>query len=246
MGCYEALAGAYDELTYDIDYDATLNFIEAILHQAGHRPERVLDLACGTGSLLERLVQRGYQAIGVDLSEEMLAVASGKLSGLPRMPLLLCQPMQALALPQPVDLVLCCLDSLNYLTDPADCRETFHRVFQQLTPGGAFVFDINTPYKLRGLDGQVFLDETEDTYCVWRAEFSEAERSVFYGMDIFRRDGKLWQRSWEEHQEYAYEPQELSQWLWEAGFTGIRLFGDQTLNPPTQTEQRVYFLAQKE
>ncbi|MFR8332624.1 MAG: hypothetical protein ACLU9S_09910 [Oscillospiraceae bacterium] len=38
-------------------------------------------------------------------------------------------------------------------------------------PGGLFLFDVNTPEKLRSLDGQVFLDETEDTYCVWRADY---------------------------------------------------------------------------
>lgn len=42
-------------------------------------------------------------------------------------------------------------------------------------PGGLFLFDINTPEKLEGLDGQVFLDETQDTYCVWRAGLLQAQ-----------------------------------------------------------------------
>lgn len=246
MGCYESLAGAYDELTYDIDYEGTLDFIEALLEKTERRPSTVLDLACGTGSMLACLAARGYRAIGVDLSEDMLTVASEKLAHLPQMPLLVCQPMQELSLPEPVELIVCCLDSLNYVTEPEDCQKTFRRVFEHLTPGGVFIFDINSPAKLRNLDGQVFLDESEDTYCVWRAEFSEEERSVFYGMDIFRREGNHWLRSFEEHQEYAYEPQELRRWLQQVGFRGIRLFGDRTMAEPAQDEQRIYFLAQKE
>ncbi len=68
-------------------------------------------------------------------------------------------------------------------------------------PGGVFLFDINTPEKLRGLDGQVFLDETEDAYCVWRAEYSQRSRICSYFMDIFRLDEEsgLWERGEELH-----------------------------------------------
>lgn len=247
MSCYEALADSYDGLTQDIDYAGMLQFMQTLLQQAGKQPKTVLDLACGTGSMTLLLAQQGYEVIGADLSEDMLTEASQKLMQLEQNhPLLICQPMQELTLPQPVDWVVCCLDSLNYLTNPADCKQTFARVYAALQPGGVFVFDINTPYKLKGLDGQTFLDENEDTYCVWRAEFSEEENSVFYGMDLFQREGEHWLRSFEEHQEYAYCPEDLQQWLLEAGFGSVRQFGDCRLTPPADTEQRIYFLAVKE
>lgn len=247
MSCYEMLADSYDGLTQDIDYAGVLRFMQTLLQKAGKKAQSVLDLACGTGSMTLLLAQQGYQTIGADLSEDMLTVASEKLAELDEnCPLLICQPMQNLALPEPVDWVVCCLDSINYLTDPADCRRTFCRVFQNLKPGGVFVFDINTPYKLKGLDGQIFLDENEDTYCVWRAEFSEEENSIFYGMDLFQREGDHWLRSFEEHQEYAYRPEDLQQWLMEAGFRQVEQFGDCRLTPPSQTEQRIYFMAVKE
>ena len=194
MASYESLAASYDELTYDIDYAGMLDFLEQLLHHAHRSARSVLDLACGTGSLLTCLLDRGYDAIGADLSEDMLAVASEKLAEREHMPLLLCCPMQELRLPDKVDWIVCCLDSLNYVTDPKDCQKALQRTYENLKPGGTLIFDINTPCKLRGLDGQIFLDETDDTYCVWRAEFSEEERSVFYGMDIFQREGETWLR----------------------------------------------------
>ena len=67
----------------------------------------------------------------------------------------------------------------------AGCQKAFRRVYESLRPGGLFVFDINTPYKLEGLDGQVFLDETEDSYCVWRAVYDKRHSLCRYGMDLF-------------------------------------------------------------
>ena len=93
------------------------------------------------------LAGRGYRVIGADLSEDMLAEAEQKARELPEgsRPFFICQPMQRLRLAEPVDAVICALDSLNYLTRPDDCRKTLRRVYNALKSGGLFVFDINTP-----------------------------------------------------------------------------------------------------
>ena len=247
MSAYGSLAAAYDGLTMDIDYPAILDFLEAILHQADRYPATVLDLACGTGSMSLLLAERGYRVLGADISEEMLTEAAGKAAKLTKNPpYFICQPMQRLRLPEPVDAVLCLLDSLNYLTEPEDCRQTFSRVYRALKDGGVFLFDINTPQKLRALDGQGFLDENEESYCVWRAEFDEAENCCYYGIDLFRKQGALWERSFEQHCEYAYDPLILRQWLQEAGFACVACYGDRRMEPPNAAEQRIYFAAWKE
>lgn len=247
MNAYGALAASYDGLTRDIPYEAVLDFLESVLRALNRSPGTVLDLACGTGSLSVLLAGRGYAVTGADLSEEMLTEAMDKALALEEnRPYFICQPMQDLSLPRPVELAVCCLDSLNYLTEPDDCRETFRRVFANLEPGGVFFFDVNTPEKLCALDGQVFLDETDDAYCVWRAEFCEAENICYYGMDLFQKAGKLWRRSFEEHAEYAYDLSDLTAWLLEAGFSTVRTYGDRRMEPPREGEERVYFAALKE
>ena len=246
MSCYEALAASYDGLTRDIPYEKYLRFFKSLLKQYGVKPKTVLDLACGTGSLSVLLAKSGDAVLGVDRSEDMLTVAAEKAMELEEnQPFFVAQPMQRLRLPQPVDACVCALDSINYVTKPQDVQKTFCRIYESLRPGGLFVFDINTPYKLESLDGQVFLDETEDSYCVWRAEFDREENRCYYGIDLFRREGKLWQRSFEQHCEYAYEPQTLCRWLEEAGFTRVEQFGDCRLSAPVEGEQRIYFAAYK-
>ena len=116
---YETLAGAYDGLTTDVDYAAVLQFFETVLQRAGHSPKTVLDLACGTGSMSVLLAERGYRVTGADISEEMLTAAAQKAAAMAENPpFFICQPMQRLTLPEPVEAIVCLLDSLNYLTEP--------------------------------------------------------------------------------------------------------------------------------
>ena len=245
MDAYKALAESYDRLTNDVNYAATVDFYEQILAREGLRPRTCVDLACGTGSVTEILARKGYEVTGVDMSEEMLTVAASKVMDLERLPMFSCQRLEQLRLPRAVDMAVCALDSLDYILDPADCAEAIRRAYKALNPGGIFIFDVNTPEKLRAMDGQVFLDEDDDVYCVWRGEFDEETNICSYGMDLFQRQGAVWHRSFEEHQEYAYSQAQLTGFLKAAGFTHIEVYADRLFEAPRAGEQRIYFKARK-
>ncbi len=241
MSCYDQLAACYDELTGDVAYEQRADYLEKLFRRASMPVHTVLDLACGTGTMTWLLTGRGYEMIGVDGSEEMLAVAMekyGEVGGEP--PIFLHQSMPRLDLYGTVDAAICCLDSLNYLTRPADVQRTLQRLRLFIAPGGLLIFDVNTPEKFQAMDGQVFLDETEDTYCVWRTEYRR--RICTYYMDLFRRraDG-TWDRSLEIHRERCYTTEELTAWLTDAGFGKIRIYGDRKMRAPAAGEQRIYF-----
>ncbi len=245
MNAYHDLATSYDSLTLDVDYDAVVAFYMELLARDGLKPRTAVDLACGTGSVAVRLAQMGMAVTAVDMSEEMLCVAAQKAAEMENRPVFVCQKLQQLRLPRAVDLAVCALDSLDYILDPNDCKTAIARIYKALNPGGCFIFDVNTPEKLKAMDGQVFLDENEDTFCVWRGEFDEQTNICSYGMDLFQRQGELWQRSFEEHQEYAYSQQQLIAFLKAAGFTNIQVFADRQLKAPGAGEQRIYLKARK-
>ena len=245
MEAYKNLAQSYDRLTNDVDYEAVVAFYRQILQAEGVQPRTAVDLACGTGSVALLLARQGLQVTAVDMSEDMLCIAAQKAQELDVPPRFICQKLQQLRLPRGVDLAVCALDSMDYITDPKDCEEAIRRVYRVLNPGGCFIFDVNTPEKLRAMDGQVFLDEDDDVYCVWRGEFDDATNICSYGMDLFQRVGNHWQRSFEEHREYAYSAQQLTGWLKKAGFTSIRVYGDRKLSPPEAGEQRIFIKARK-
>ena len=245
MDAYHELAQSYDRLTNDVDYDATVDFYYEILKRENLAPRTAVDLACGTGSVALRLAQKGLQVTAVDMSWEMLMVAQQKTMEAETHPQFACQKLQELRLPRGVDLAVCALDSIDYILDPEECQKAIGRVYKALNPGGCFIFDVNTPEKLRAMDGQVFLDEDDDVYCVWRGEFDEEANICSYGMDLFQREGKIWHRSFEEHREYAYSADQLVSYLRQAGFTSIAVYGDRKFTAPEAGEQRIYLKARK-
>ncbi|MBR5529814.1 MAG: class I SAM-dependent methyltransferase [Oscillospiraceae bacterium] len=245
MNAYHALADSYDRLTNDVDYTAVVDFYRQILEKENLQPRTAVDLACGTGSVALLLAKAGMEVTAVDMSEDMLCQANAKAmeEGVPVR--FVCQRLERLHLPRGVDLAVCALDSLDYITDPEDCKEAIRRVYKALNPGACFIFDVNTPEKLKAMDGQVFLDEDDDVYCVWRGEFDESTNICTYAMDLFQRRGDVWERSLEEHQEYAYTQKQLTAYLKDAGFTGIAVYADRQFVSPGEGEQRIYFKARK-
>lgn len=245
MDAYHDLAFSYDRLTNDVDYAATVDFYYEILNREELQPRTAVDLACGTGSVALLLAQNGLQVTAVDMSEEMLTVAQQKALEADVQIRFVCQYLQNLHLPVGVDLAVCALDSIDYILDPEDCKKAIRRIYKVLNPGGCFIFDVNTPDKLRAMDGQVFLDEDDDVFCVWRGEFDEKTNICSYGMDLFQRSGNAWHRSFEEHREYAYSADQLVGYLREAGFTSIGVYADRKFAPPESGEQRIYLKARK-
>lgn len=244
---YNALAGCYDDMTKDVNYPAWADFLEKLFLRCNHPIHTVLDLACGTGTMSLLLAERGYELIGVDFSPEMLAVAAEKsLQSSGIRPMFLCQAMDQLDLYGTIDACVCLLDSINHIIHPTELKRALQRVELFLEPGGLFAFDIHTPKHLKQLDGGVFLDETEDAYCIWRTDYSSRRQICTYAMDVFlqKNDG-LWQREREIHEEYAYTPEELTQYLQEAGFIDIRQYGCLKLRRPSKGEDRIFFTARK-
>ena len=247
MSSYDALAASYDQLMADGSYLKRADWLERLFKKSRIPVHTVLDLACGTGTIACLLAQRGYQVIATDGSEEMLTQAMQKAAALDgQPPFFLCQTMSGLRLVEPMDTVVSTLDSLNYLTRERDIRETFRRVYRWLKPGGQFIFDVNTPYKLQRMDGQMYMDETEESFCVWRTFFSQKTQVCTYQVDLFRlNDDGTWDRDFEEHRERAWSEEQLRNYLVEAGFGKVTLTGDLTMRAPKAEEDRWIFRAEK-
>lgn len=166
---YETFAFYYDSLTQNVNYDERAEYfdrlIQTFLHSSGNV---LLDLACGTGTMSEKMTKRGYDVIGVDYSDSMLNQALEKKLEKGLSIQYVMQDMRELELYGTVDATICTLDSLNHLPSLADVTRVFQRVFDATEPGGVFLFDMNTLYKHRKILGnEIYLYETEDVYCVW-------------------------------------------------------------------------------
>lgn len=239
MSSYDALAASYDGLMADGAYRKRADYLVRCFEKSAIPVHSVLDLACGTGTIACLLAARGYDVVATDGSEEMLTQAMTKAAEMEHPPLFIHQSMPRLRLGQEVDAAVSTLDSLNYLTREKDIRETFCRVCRWLKPGGSFIFDVNTPYKLRSMDAQMYTDETEESYCVWRTFFSEKTKLCTYQVDLFRLRGDgAWERGFEEHRERAWTEEELRTFLADAGFRDVKITGDLKRSAPKAEELR--------
>jgi len=245
---YNSLARYYDKFTLDVPYEKFADFYEQIFREHGLKPQLVLDLACGTGTLTWLMAGRGYEMIGTDQSSEMLTQAYSKFypdylteEEMEKCisPVFLNQSMTELDLYGTIEACICSLDSVNYVTDINDLDRAFSLVSLFTEPGGIFIFDVNTPEKLEGLDQTAYTRECDEAFCVYQADYSFEEKLLTYTIDIFERKGKLYSRSQEYHMERAYTTDELFALLSKNGFVNIKEY-------PSHEKGRIFFSAIKQ
>ena len=148
---YNEFAYFYDELNGEADYEALYTYVRARLEDHGLETGIVADLGCGTGDLTLMLTQAGYDMIGVDQSEEMLAVLREKAEelGVAGRVLLLQQDILALDLYGTIHAAVSTFDTFNHIGPQEHFERAVYRAAFFMEKGGVFVFDLNTPYKHR-------------------------------------------------------------------------------------------------
>ncbi len=244
MDSYSSFAEYYDALMEDARYPERCQYLFDAAEKFGHTLGKTLDLACGTGSLTLLLAERGVDVFGADGSVDMLSEAMRKSLDAGQHILFVCQEMQALELPQPLDTCVCTLDSLNHLVDKNDVQAAFNGVSRYMNPGGLFLFDMNTVYKHREvLADNVFVLENERVFCVWQ-NFTE-DNLTEISLDFFEEQNGAYYRSSEDFSERAYADGEIREMLQSAGFETLGCYGDLTFEPPQADEQRVIYIARK-
>lgn len=247
MSRYGSFAEYYDSLTSNVDYRKTAEYVSDILNENGINKGILLDLACGTGTMSLIMAQKGYDVIGVDNSPEMLGEAREKALEAGEDILFLCQDMCSIDLYGTVDCTVCLLDSLNHLESKEELLETFKRVSLFTVPGGLFVFDVNTEYKHKYVLGDnTFVYDNDDVYCVWQNEYDDESKTVEIFLDFFQEENGLYRRSSEYFAERAFSDSDIKNLLSEAGFTDIKAYGELRKTAPSDTEERVFYVARKD
>lgn len=242
MSNYDVIARFYDQFTQDVDYDGRAQYISELLKRSEIGCKTVLDLACGTGSLTVRLARLGYDMIGVDNSEDMLALARMKEEGGDI--LWLCQEGEELDLYGDIDCAICTLDSVNHILDFDELVRVFKRVSLFMNKGGRFIFDVNTAYKHRTVLGDnSFVWEDDGVFCAWQNELDEDTNTVIMQLDFFVEGVEGYDRETQYVTERAYSRQELCQALRMSGFELLEEYDDMTFDAPRENSERIFYVA---
>ncbi|MBQ0001109.1 MAG: class I SAM-dependent methyltransferase [Clostridiales bacterium] len=247
MEAYSDFAHVYDMFMDNVDYEEWGAYLKERLEEYGVSDGLVLELGCGTGTMTEILAGYGYDMIGVDNAEEMLAEAMEKRVESGYDILYLLQDMQDFELYGTVRAIVSVCDCLNYLTEEEDVKQVFRLANNYLDPQGVFIFDINTEYKYRELLGdRVIAENREDGSFIWENSYDPEEKINVYGLTLFlpREDG-LYEKSEEEHYQRAYTKEEICRYIEEAGMKLLAVYDAYTLDEPREDSERLTFVAQE-
>jgi len=142
---YEALAQLYDFVMRHVNYVDWADYVEALFRHHEPVPRRIIEVACGTGTLAMDLTMRGYVVHGIDRSPAMIARAKAKVgaAGLSPSPTFALGDMRDLP-HDDADALLCLYDSINYCLTADDLRATFSSFRRVVRSGALCVFDITT------------------------------------------------------------------------------------------------------
>ena len=221
---YDAFAPFYDILTEHQDYDWWWSVLLPLAEAAGLPGDRVLDVACGTGKSLGPLIARGWSAVGVDVSEGMLAEARRKLGPEVR---LIERDMRTLPTLGVFDLVCALNDAVNYVLDERDLVETFAGFRRNLVPGGVVVFDANTIGTFRGYGALVHQSPGHilvvEGYSGDEFQQGELMRSDFVVLE--QRDGFSWHCHRSPHFQRHHPDTEIRRALRTAGLELVGVYG---------------------
>ncbi len=236
---YNEFANIYDLVMRDTPYDAWVSYYKAVFEKFHKNPKLILDLGCGTGNITERMAREGYDMIGLDSSVTMLSRAREKNSEI----LYLNMDMTDFELYGTVDAIVSALDCVNYIQEDID--KLFALVYNYLNPGGLFIFDINSAYKLRSLFGnETLVCDEEDFYYVWENEL-EDDLCHFYISFFMKEEDGRYVRCDEWQTQRIYTVEELKTAAERAGLSVVGVYDSLTFLPPEENSERIFFVVEK-
>lgn len=260
---YRSFASVYDEFMDGTDYQQVADNIQDMITRYGvSKPSQkrtgaseardvllaaeknlVVDLACGTGKLTEILADRGYDVMGIDLSEEMLGMALERRDRLRHRTLYLCQDMRQFELYGTAGTFVSVGDSVNYLLTDEDMVKLFKRVNTFLFPGGIFVFDFKTLYLFRDVIGdRTIAEDREDCSFIWDNWFDGVTGINEYDLSLFirdREDDNVFRKYQEIHRQRGYTLEEMKKFAQSAGLIWLAEMDSETMGPVREDSEKI-------
>ncbi|NJM07913.1 class I SAM-dependent methyltransferase [Candidatus Gracilibacteria bacterium] len=248
---YDRYAAVYDG-SGQIRFALLLSaYLDEVLRRHQVSGRRLVDLACGTGTLALMMAAQGWQVIGVDRSAAMLAQARAKLEHSPYRHMIdlrqgdMRDVVQLLATAD-ADLVTCTYDSLNYMLSERDLAACFRSAAFALAPGGLLIADMNTQHFLQYDWGECVIHELIDYVQVEQSYFDPQHAIVTMALSCFVGDDEHgYERIDEVHRERAYDDAVVRRLIAEAGLYIEASYDSFTFEPPADATQRIFYIARK-
>lgn len=200
MNAYKRFSYYYDEVVERLDYRTWFNFIMPYLHYN----DKVLDLACGTGTLCMMLKLKEFNVSGLDLSKEIIEIAKEKAKVNHLHIPYYNEDMTNFHLDEKFNCITCFFDSINFLPKKEDVLNLMKCVYEHLEDGGYFICDIFSKALFDEYKNNV-LEEDYDFFQVKWITKTRDERTLLHDITIKENDNYYH----EYYNEYLYSIDDL-------------------------------------
>lgn len=239
---FTRVAPYYDLLMSKIPYEMWVDYLRLLWAKHDNEPKDVLDVCCGTGSAARLLAARRYNLCGVDVSEDMIAMARAKEAEERAGIDYFVQDVAELRLEREFDAAYSLFDSFNYITDPERLSLAISRIHDHLRPGGILIFDVNTEVAFtERLFDQRDMSKSAPLRYKWIGSYDAETRLIEVDMQFWAGDDAFQ----ETHIQRAHSHEELSAMLDSAGFVAKTVYHSYTLDPPRRDSDRLHYVAIK-
>ena len=239
---YDILAEHYDDLQLTGDTAAWGPYILGLITDyCKAEGKTVTDLGCGTGVITNFLASKGFEVTGVDLSPDMLAIASsGDETGTVSW---ICADITSYEGPS-CGCFISTMDTIGHITDKDSLAKMFASVAGLLEEGGIFILDATTKHHFEDTLGEnVFYEDYDDFTLLWvnhydkETKINHAELTLFELCedDLYERyDGELTAR--------CYSSEEIEEMAKSAGLKTYAMFGDLNREAPSGKDERIFYV----
>ena len=243
---YTRFAAAYDEMMENVDYVRWADYIDRLFALYNYRPKRVLNIACGTGSIDVLLARRGYEMSGIDLALEMLTWAKEKAKRQGINLTLWQQDMKQLTVAKPYDAALCLYDSINYMKTEEELETAFKKVSEALIPNGMFIFDVTTEHNIvKHFHRQTFAENHETFSYIWKNMYFHKENVCKTILTFFLKENDCYRKYDELHIQKIFSVHQVKNLLEQTGFKLLSSFDSFSFNKWGRSSERINFTAVK-
>ena len=239
---YDILAGHYDDLQINGDTSSWGPYIYGLISDFCKAEDNsVTDLGCGTGVVTNYLASQGMDVTGVDLSPDMLSIASsGDETGTVSW---ICADITEYEGPL-CGCFISTMDTVGHITDPDALSKMFTMVSDSLEEGGVFILDTTTKHHFEeSLGDNVFYEDYDDFTLLWVNHYDKDNKINHAELTLFELcEDDLYERYDGELTARFYSPEEIEDMAAKAGLKKLALYGELNREEPNSSDERIFFV----
>ena len=242
---YCQLAYVYDYVMRHVDYHRWAQYITELFRKSQIDVRDVLDIACGTATVISKLHDFGYRVAAFDSSNTMVQVAKKKLAE-KEIDIPIWQgSMHDFKIKEPMAAIICNYDSFNYCMDTTACISVLKNVAHALKPGGLFIFDISTAKNSKKNFKNYYETDQTDEFQYVRQSYYLANKKQQVNEFFINWKSKKHRRFREVHKQRIYKLDEIEQVIPSDSFELIGIYDDFSLRKGTEKSDRVHFVLKR-